>query len=63
MGAAVSNWQPPENDSIQLSKQDVIDIVGEENFDEEKFLEYSPAGQWYGCSINTPLHILIKLSG
>jgi hypothetical protein len=49
MGAVISNWHPPENDDIKLTKQDVIDIVGEENFIEDKFIEYAGDNDWYEC--------------
>ncbi len=41
MGAVISSWQPPENDEIPLTREDILQIVGEEYFDEEKFLELS----------------------
>jgi hypothetical protein len=39
MGSAVSSWQPPDDNLMLLTKDEVINIVGEEYFDEDKYNE------------------------
>lgn len=45
MGAVISNWEPPENDEIPLSKENIIEIIGEEYFNEEIFQQLSQGNE------------------